>query len=409
MALSLFISFVGLCSFGQEIELKDAAEVWLRRAFEAAGKQEWKVADQELRKFALTRIPNPRADHLHACVAYRDGRFADAAQKFHAVLKQKPDSFAAWYHLGKCLLELKHYSQAIEALKKAGTAAEHEIDEPWYPREESGVLQPPNRGTHVNLLMAKAYVRWAEAMAALREPEEAKLADALLDQASAILAKPVQEAVHPSLRVPLAFVHAELLYQQEQYAESQKEFEAIARQLPQHPLAPSALLQVARCVEKGKSPDEAISFYKDVVVSYPKSDEAAEAQIQIGLTHFNSRRYSEAREAFLLFLKAFAAHESAPKVDFKIGLTCLLQAKETDKGACARAGERFETFCERYPKSPLGAAALLWAGECFLRAGDAEKAKQMFERREREFPDAKGPWRKRKLSPPIFDRISEME
>ena len=104
-------------SAAEDISLGRAAEFWLARAEDAVAKEDWETANRELRKCMLAGRREPRADHLHAYVLYRNGQFAEAARKYHQLRGDHPRSFAPAYQYALCLYRMKHYAQAVAAFK----------------------------------------------------------------------------------------------------------------------------------------------------------------------------------------------------------------------------------------------------------------------------------------------------
>ena len=88
------------------------------------------------------------------------------------------------------------------------------------------------------------------------------------------------------------------------------------------------------------------------------------------------------------------------KVLFKIGLCLILSERYM------QAGDFFREFAERVRHPSLRPAALYWAGDSYLKAGDARRSYQMFKRGIWDYPEAK--WAKfarGRLTAPVFDRI----
>jgi tetratricopeptide (TPR) repeat protein len=103
-----------------------------------------KIGDTMTKDFPLTpsTAPKPAADKAPAApkvdpavaaynegaTLYNEGKLAEAAAKFSAAVKAKPDLIAGWEALARTQLKMKDYPNAIESAKKALDIANDEED-----------------------------------------------------------------------------------------------------------------------------------------------------------------------------------------------------------------------------------------------------------------------------------------
>lgn len=383
-----------------KMTLGQACEIWRKRASAHAAKEDWAMVEQDLAKIALAGRAVNGDGRLRAYALYRLGRYSEAAAKFDAILQGHPESFAARYYLGRSLYELKHYARAAERLERATEAKQQEADALWYPRADGRALASSELDREVALRLATVYLDWGRALTELK----------LVGSATPKLDKAIELATRDLVRdqsedtgASFLYIMASALQCKKVFWNAQEHFEAFVRRFPTHPKTPRAAFEATVCVELGGAPEDCLERYERLIKRYPKSEVAADSLIRIGLFHFDRRRYSRAAVDLERFLKLFPAHESEQRVFFKVCVCFVLDKKYEE------AGKRFEQFLQAYPKSDLRPAAYEWAADSYLKADETEKRNQVLDRFEKEFPNHPGPWRRRKLTKPIFDRISEME
>jgi len=399
--LLMLLSCVGRGEQSRDgITLQQACDAWYQRAVAHAGKGEWAAAERELAKTALAGRGGVGATHLHAYTLYRLEQYSEAAGKFDAVLESEPQSFAARFHLGLCLYELKHYAKAAEQLERSGKSEKHEADALWYPEADGKALGSPRRGTEVNLRLATVYLDWGRALMRLK----------LVDSATPKLDRVTDLATRELLRdesgetgASFLYLTASALQGKEVFWNAQEHFEAFARRFPTHPKAPRAAFEAVVCVESGSTPEDCLARYEGLIKKHPESEVAADSLTRMGLYHFNNRRYGQSASVFERYVKGFPSHAAVEQTAFKICLCYVLDEKFKEAGEC------FERFLESHPKGKLRSAAYYWATDCYLKADETEKRNQVLDRFEKEFPHYPGLRRLRKLSRPVFDRILEVE
>jgi tol-pal system protein YbgF len=89
----------------------------------------------------------------------------------------------------------------------------------------------------------------------------------------------------------------------------------------------------------------AVSEFQDFLKAYPNSDQASEAQYNIGLAYFNWHKYDDALEAFKLVIDRYQKAPKAPDALYKRGLALI----ELNKPKAAEA--EFNTLIKLYPRS----------------------------------------------------------
>ena len=89
----------------------------------------------------------------------------------------------------------------------------------------------------------------------------------------------------------------------------------------------------------------AIQGFKAFIASFPKSDKADDAQLNIGNALYSSPggRYREAVEAFQKVITDYAQSDSVPVAYYKMGLA-YTELREIDL-----ARKAFETVIQKYP------------------------------------------------------------
>jgi tol-pal system protein YbgF len=108
-------------------------------------------------------------------------------------------------------------------------------------------------------------------------------------------------------------------------------------------------------------------------------DPEAKRAYDAALALVNAKKYAEALEAFAGFLVKWPDHPYADNAMYWRGESYYAQ------GDYARAAAEFEGLVSRFPVGNKVADALLKAGMCHQKLGNAAKAKTFFDRLAREF------------------------
>lgn len=147
---------------------------------------------------------------------------------------------------------------------------------------------------------------------------------------------------------------------------------------------------------------QAVAEYKDFITFFPFLDEAAYAQMQVGMTHYRrmekpDRDRSEGRlaeEEFQTFLQKYPNHALAPQAEQRLRNVQEVLA-EGDfriarfyyvKGSQRAAAARLLEMTSRYPLYSQADQALWMLGNLFERSEKGDIAAQFYSRIVREYP-----------------------
>jgi tol-pal system protein YbgF len=92
--------------------------------------------------------------------------------------------------------------------------------------------------------------------------------------------------------------------------------------------------------------DLAIQGFNAYISSFPKSDKADDAQLNIGNAYYAAGKYREAADAFQKVITNYPQSDVLPVAYYKMGLT-YTELKQVDL-----ARRAFETVMQKYPSSP---------------------------------------------------------
>lgn len=158
-------------------------------------------------------------------------------------------------------------------------------------------------------------------------------------------------------------------------------FQGVVRQYPDHPVAPNALLQIARLHYQGGDKDLAVETYRQLLIAYPQVAFRDEVYIELGVAH---KSMGQVDEAMAAFQQVSRGSHSWVKVQVEIGdmLTAsgrYAEAQEALDEAIARAAGDAETLASlRYIKGKIAYSqkkfgeAIALLGEAIAGAGDAQ-------------------------------------
>jgi tol-pal system protein YbgF len=92
--------------------------------------------------------------------------------------------------------------------------------------------------------------------------------------------------------------------------------------------------------------DLAIQGFNAYIASFPKSDQADDAQLNIGNAYYAAGKYREAADAFQKVITNYPQSNTLPVAYYKMGLT-YTELKQLDL-----ARKAFETVMQKYPSAP---------------------------------------------------------
>jgi TolA-binding protein len=139
------------------------------------------------------------------------------------------------------------------------------------------------------------------------------------------------------------FKHAEAVAKDQGGDDAAPLFARIAREWPSFPYADLALYRAGLGFAEKQSYADAAAQWEQLLVSYPKSEYARDATVQIAQAHEKSGNARAAADAYERFSRTYSADPDAPEALLKA--SDLLAAAKDDAGA-----EKMRTlFIERFP------------------------------------------------------------
>jgi tol-pal system protein YbgF len=317
---------------------------------------------------------------------YRMGRFAQAAQVYEQVLLRYPNSRRreeALYGTAWCAFRTQQMERAAF----------------WFER----LLQefPQSRYT------VEALVRKADALYLLKQYRQA--AAAYWELAQRFPQAPEAEYA--------AYQYGYVLYRLREYPAAEQAFRYFVQTYPRSSLAEEALYFLGWLSFQQQRYEEAIERFRNLVQANPAPALAARAWFAIGNSYYNMERWQEALEAYRTIIERYPtspyAVEAVKSVQY-----CLLALGQTEEAyrwvdTIARrypatrleeearlkraellfAHQRYEEalrqyteFAQRYPYSERLPEVLYWAFRSALAMGDRERAWQLVQQLERQYP-----------------------
>lgn len=111
-------------------------------------------------------------------------------------------------------------------------------------------------------------------------------------------------------------------------------------------ISPQRMYDNAYSDYTGGQYDIAIQGFNAYIASFPKSDKADDAQLNIGNAYYAAGKYREAGDAFQKVISNYPSSDSVPAAYYKLGLT-YTDIKQPDL-----ARRAFETLAQKYPTAP---------------------------------------------------------
>jgi tol-pal system protein YbgF len=111
-------------------------------------------------------------------------------------------------------------------------------------------------------------------------------------------------------------------------------------------ISPQRMYDNAYSDYTGGQYDIAIQGFNAYIASFPKSDKADDAQLNIGNASYAAGKYREAVDAFQKVISNYPNTDSVPAAYYKLGLTY------TDLKQPDLARRAFETLAQKYPAAP---------------------------------------------------------
>jgi tol-pal system protein YbgF len=111
-------------------------------------------------------------------------------------------------------------------------------------------------------------------------------------------------------------------------------------------ISPQRMYDNAYSDYTGGQYDIAIQGFTAYIASFPKSDKADDAQLNIGNAYYAAGKYREAGDAFQKVISNYPSSDSVPAAYYKLGLAY------TDLKQPDLARRAFETLSQKYPAAP---------------------------------------------------------
>ena len=307
---------------------------------------------------APTSTSNPQAaERFRAAAALANRELYDlAAKEWTALVDDFPrDPLAprARFERGVCLFRLGQFNDARAEFRQLVTQRQ-QLDQ---------------------ALTEQCYAHLGLAEYNFGREAQGNQAVAALDAAVAAFNEQLKQFPDGSQAAESAFCRGEALYALGRLDAAATAYAACLKHYPQHPRRGELwhALGVAQ-QEQGQASAAAESFAR-FLTEFPRHDQVADAQLRRGEVLLAVGRPADAEAC----LAAAAAVDRFPDADRALELQaqCRLAANDF-AGAAILYGQ----LVERFPDSALAGRAMVAAGGCSLRAGDADQAKRWLERAE---------------------------
>ncbi len=178
-------------------------------------------------------------------------------------------------------------------------------------------------------------------------------------------------------RLSAMFRSAEEMLNEQRYEDAAQEFINLAREEPDHRLAPRARNNAASVYEIAGNYDRAIEQYEELFRQYPDDDLAGRAVYRVAVNSEWLFDYDKAVRHYQLFYDQFSGPtpEALEAMNFDIEESrqeSLLQAAQMHDylQRYPEAARTFEQYYETYPESEFAAETLWAAADSWEKAGD---------------------------------------
>ncbi|MHB9131846.1 MAG: tetratricopeptide repeat protein [Armatimonadota bacterium] len=141
-------------------------------------------------------------------------------------------------------------------------------------------------------------------------------------------------------------------------ADATATYQKIAKDYPNSPLVPSAMMGIAWATESSNQ-DLAIATYRDLVLKFPDSEIVPQAFFRLGVTLNKKGEYEAAITAFK---QVPATDKIADQAAYAIAWAYFDQKNKTKE-----ANDQFQLVADKFPTSPLAADSLYRIGESILQ------------------------------------------
>ena len=322
-----------------------------------------------------------RARFLTGDALFRQGKFAQAAEVFNALLAQEAPGVGQeriLYKLAWCAYRQEKPEDATALFRRV--AAEHpDSDLAGESLYMAGKLLS-DLALHEDALAVydECVAKYPRSSAAANAAYAGALAEFSLknwqgaaERFNVFLAAHTDSDLVPQVR----FYLAESQFGAEQFDAARSTYAALVKDHPDSDLVPEALYGAAWCLrQKGahKGAKGAVAAFEAVQAEFPKSATGAKSLYWAGRSLMDMEQYEAARARFAEVLAHPQAGETADAAAYSTA-NCLLQEKAYDE-----AIESYAAFLAEYPKSDRRVRVLYDLAWAHRGRGEEERARQYF-------------------------------
>ncbi len=229
--------------------------------------------------------------------------------------------------------------------------------------------------------------------------------------------------VRPNLTAEERLSLAKQMFAKGDYLDAKQQLLVLTLSFQGSAVADEAQFYLAECHYQLKEYVLAISEYERLLKSYPNSQYVDDAEYKIGMSHFklspssglDQENARKAMEHFQRFLEDYP--DSPLKKEVEASLQqCRnkLAKKEYDTGVLYRkmgyydsALIYFDSVLATYYDTPYGPKALFWKGECLMKQGRYEEAREVFSDYARRYPQGAEGERVRRRLKELSSRLGQ--
>jgi TolA-binding protein len=179
---------------------------------------------------------------------------------------------------------------------------------------------------------------------------------------------------------------ADLALAASQGPQAQQLYAETLQRFPQGPTREECRFGLGRAAELQGRFDDALRAYKSLVQGGRLADDA---QVQIGIAHYNRGQYGPAEQSLRAAVTDFPRSELQPMAKYWLGMAQMAQ------GRCQQAAQTLQDAARSHPADPLAAAMTFSAGEALRLSGDKASAQALYEQVVAKW--SQGEWLERSL------------
>lgn len=360
---------------------KNIVEVKLRLADSYYGNKEF-TSSSNIYKNLLKRINRSKnADYVlyqYSQALYKAGKSQQAVKEFKDLQKRFPKSKYAdksLYVIGWISFQKNNYEEAINdynlVLKKypassLGPIVYYSIGDAYFNLGdyESAIL------SYEKVLVD--YPRSQSVFDAVNGIQYSYVAQNKTEEAVSFIKEFVNQNPGLNFADKLGFKVGELYYGLADYKKAQEEYNIFTEQFPKSSLVPEAYYWIGKSEEQQKNDDDAIINFTKVYESYPKSETAPAAVIELSNIYNRLKRFDEAVSVLKSSLDNLRESSRAAEIAFMLGTTFV------NAGDVSSAYDAFNDVITYYDRTIFAEKAKLELGLIDLSAKRYQNAEHYF-------------------------------